>query len=76
MIRVTVLLLDGGHASTAIAPLEIFRAAGVLWQQLRGEDARARFAVGSASLDGRPVRCDGGLRIAADRALRDARAAT
>jgi len=69
MIQVTVLLLDGGHASTAIAPLEIFRAAGVLWQQLRGEDARARFAVGSASQDGRPVRCDGGLRIGADRAL-------
>ena len=73
MIRVTVLLLDGGHASTAIAPLEVFRAAGVLWQELRGEKTRARFAVGSASLDGAPVRCDGGLRIAADRALRSVR---
>jgi len=69
VIRVTVLLLDGGHGSTAIAPLEIFGAAGVLWQALRGEDAQARFEVGSASLDGRPVRCDGGLRIGAERAL-------
>jgi transcriptional regulator GlxA family with amidase domain len=73
VIRVTVLLLEGGHASTAIAPLEVFRAAGVLWQLLRGEDARARFAVCSASPDGAPVRCDGGLQIAADRALRGAR---
>jgi transcriptional regulator GlxA family with amidase domain len=69
VIQVTVLLLDGGHASTAIAPIEVFRSAGVLWQALRGEDERARFAVGTASLDGRPVRCDGGLRISADRAL-------
>jgi transcriptional regulator GlxA family with amidase domain len=73
MIRVTVLLLDGGHASTAIAPLEVFRAAGVLWQALRGEKARARFEVGSASLDGAAVTCDGGLRIVADRALRGVR---
>ena len=70
MIQVTVLLLDGGHASTAIAPLEVFRSAGVLWQALRGESAEPRFAVSSASLDGRPVACDGALRIAADRPLR------
>lgn len=75
MIHVTVLLLDGGHASTAIAPLEVFRSAGVLWQALRGESAEPRFAVSSASLDGRPVACDGGLRIAADRALRGVRQA-
>ena len=73
MIRVTVLLLDGGHASTAIAPLEVFRAAGTLWQALRGEGAQARFAVASASQDGRAVRCDGGLRVAPDRALSAAR---
>lgn len=73
MIQVTVLLLDGGHASTAVAPLEVFGSAGVLWQALRGEAARARFAVGSASLDGAPVRCDGGLRLSADRALRSVR---
>lgn len=73
MVRVTVLLLDGGHASTAVAPLEVFRAAGVLWQQLRGESPRARFRVASASLTGRAVVCDGGLRLSADRALCDVR---
>ena len=40
MIQVTVLLLDGGHASTAIAPIDVFRSAGVLWPALRGEAAR------------------------------------
>jgi transcriptional regulator GlxA family with amidase domain len=73
VLRVTVLLLDGGHASTAIAPLEVFRSAGVLWPLLRGEAAQPRFQVESASLDGRPVRCDGALGIAADRKLRDVR---
>lgn len=73
MIQVTVLLLDGGHASTAIAPLEVFRSAGMLWQALRGEAAEPRFAVTSASLDGGFVRCEGGLRIDAERALRQVR---
>jgi len=73
MIRVTVLLLDGGHASTAIGPLEVFRSAGVLWQQLRGEDARPRFEVRAVSPRGGPVRCEGGVGLAADGALRGVR---
>jgi len=34
---VTVILLEGGYASTAIAPIEVFHSAGRLWHWLRGE---------------------------------------
>ena len=73
MFHVTVLLLEQGHASTAVAPMDVFRSAGVLWPALRAEAPEARFAVGSASLSRRSVRCDGGVQIRADRALRDVR---
>ena len=36
MIEVTVLVLDGTFASTAIGPLEVFRHAGSLWNDLTG----------------------------------------
>ena len=73
MLQVTVLLLDGGHASTAVAPLDVFRGAGALWPALRGEPQQPRFAVGSAALSARPVRCDGDLQIRADRTLAEVR---
>jgi len=55
VLDVTVVLLDGGYASTAIAPLEVFHSAGVLWNWLRGESSRPRFRVRVASIDGRAV---------------------
>ncbi len=55
-IDVTLLFLEGGHASTAVGPHEVFRDAGVLWNALLGEPAGApRFCVRSASADGGPV---------------------
>src|SRR5215471_13259311 len=63
MIDVTVLFLDGGFASTAIGPMEIFRHAGVVWNLLTGEDLVPRFRVTSASLTGTAVCCDGPLTI-------------
>jgi transcriptional regulator GlxA family with amidase domain len=57
-IEVTVLFLEGGHASTAVGPLEVFRDAGVLWNELAGEPHAPRFRVRSASIDGAPV-CPG-----------------
>jgi len=55
-IQVTVLFLDGGHTSTAVGPLEVFRDAGVLWNELAGEPHAPRFRVRTASIDGAPVR--------------------
>ena len=56
MYDVTVVLLDDGHASTALLPIEVFHAAGALWRALRGEAPEPRFKVTTASIDGRAVR--------------------
>jgi transcriptional regulator GlxA family with amidase domain len=71
VIDVAVLLLDGGYASTGIAPIEIFSSAGVIWNWLSGVDQRPRFRVKVASLDGKSVRGMCGLSIAADCAIGD-----
>jgi transcriptional regulator GlxA family with amidase domain len=55
-IDVAVVLLDGGYASTAIGPIEVFHSAGLLWNWLQGEPQQPRFRVRTASVDGRPVR--------------------
>ncbi|MBI1243428.1 MAG: helix-turn-helix domain-containing protein [Alphaproteobacteria bacterium] len=52
---VVVVLLDGGYASTGIAPVEIFASAGVIWNWFTGEEKHPRFRVNVASLDGRNV---------------------
>lgn len=52
MMKVTVVLLEGGLPSTAVAPVEILGSAGVLWNKLRGEAEERRFDVETASLDG------------------------
>lgn len=55
ILDVTVVLLPGGYASTAITPIEIFHSAGALWQSLRGDAPEPRFRVRVASIDGAPV---------------------
>src|SRR6202012_5751633 len=55
VVDVTILMLDGGYASTAVGPLEVFHSAGLLWNMLRGEATRPRFRVRIASVDGKPV---------------------
>lgn len=55
MIDVTVILVEGGMPSTAVAPLEVFSTAGVLWNSMRGEPATPHFRVRTASRDGRRV---------------------
>jgi transcriptional regulator GlxA family with amidase domain len=69
MIEVTVLFLDGTFSSTAIGPMEVFRNAGTLWNTLTGTRPVPRFRVTTASVDGRPVRCDGPVRICPTAAL-------
>ena len=63
-IDVTVILLDGGFASTAIGPIEVFHSAGQLWNWLKGEPPQPRFRVRVASPGGRMVTsvCNVGLK--------------
>ena len=62
-LDVTVVLLDDGHASTGIVPVEVFDAAGALWQALHGEPGEPAFRVRAVSLDGGPVRSPYGIEI-------------
>src|SRR4051794_33486064 len=43
MLDVTVVLLHDGMASTAIMPVEIFHAAGALWNQLHDRPPERAF---------------------------------
>ena len=49
LLDVTVVVLDEGYASTAIAPIEIFHSAGVVWNWLHGVPVQPRFRVRTAS---------------------------
>src|SRR5246127_5072199 len=71
MKAITVLLLDQMFSSTAIGPMEVFRHAGSLWNYLTGTQLTPAFQVTTASADGRPVECDGGIQIQPNVALRD-----
>jgi transcriptional regulator GlxA family with amidase domain len=71
MLDVTLLFLEGGHASTSVGPLEVFEAAGCLYPFFTDEPQRARFRVRTASLDGRPVRAAGAYAIQPDAALHE-----
>ncbi|MRX11784.1 helix-turn-helix domain-containing protein [Pseudoduganella sp. FT25W] len=55
VIDVTVLLIGAGYASTSVGPMEVFHAAGTLWNRLNRVAAEPRFRVRSASLNGRVV---------------------
>ena len=74
MIRVTVLLLEGGLPSTFITPIEIFGNAGVLWNSITGEAGDPFFRVQTASLDGRGVRTSTSLIAEPDCSVEDVEA--
>ncbi len=71
MYDVTVVLLGGGLASTAVIPVEIFHSAGVMWHELQGRTAEPLFRVRTVTIDGKPVRSPGGLSIAPEAAVTD-----
>jgi len=71
LLDVTVVLLDDGYASTAIAPIEIFHSAGVVWNWLQGELVRPRFNVRTASIDGRTVNTVRSPSLVPDCAIED-----
>ncbi len=72
---VTVVFLDQTFSSTAIGPMEVFRHAGALWNFLTGTQPSPRFRVTTASAAGRPVCCDGRIRIQPDKSLAEVRRA-
>ncbi len=71
VIDVTVVLLDGGYASTAVAPIEIFYSAGSLWNWLHGAAEQPHFRVRTASLDGKKVSSLYPLALTPQMAIRD-----
>lgn len=71
MKQIAVLFLDQMFSSTAIGPMEVFRHAGSLWNVLTGTTLTPRFHVTTASADGGPVSCDGGIQIHPNVALKD-----
>ncbi|HEY6861917.1 MAG TPA: helix-turn-helix domain-containing protein [Pseudolabrys sp.] len=71
LLNVTVVILKDGYASTAIAPIEIFHSAGVVWNWLHGDAVQPRFRVRTASIDGRKVNAAGSLGLTPDCAIND-----
>jgi putative intracellular protease/amidase len=66
---VAVVLVNDGYASTAVGPIEVFTAAGAMWDAMNGRAPQPRFRVTMASIDGEPVWSAYGLRLAADAAI-------
>jgi transcriptional regulator GlxA family with amidase domain len=63
MIDVTIVLVNDGYASTSIGPMEVFYAAGRMWNVLDGHGAEPKFRISVASIDGAPVTSAYGLSI-------------
>ncbi len=74
-MHAVILFLRGGLASTAIAPMEVLRAAGVFWNLLNGEETDPVFQVRTASIDGQPIRSDGPVTLTPDCAISSIRQA-
>jgi transcriptional regulator GlxA family with amidase domain len=66
LLDVAIVLVSEGYASTAVGPIEVFTAAGRMWNEMSGETPRPRFRVTMASIDGGPICSAYGLRIAPD----------
>ena len=71
LLDVTIVILEEGYASTAIAPIEIFHSAGVVWNWLHGGALQPRFRVRTASIGGRTVNAAGSLGLTPDCAIND-----
>ncbi|MCC5866790.1 MAG: helix-turn-helix domain-containing protein [Wenzhouxiangella sp.] len=68
-LDVVIVLVNDGHASTAVGPMEVFSSAGRLWDEISGVTPRSRFRVSTASVDGAPVESAFGLRVLPDQSL-------
>jgi transcriptional regulator GlxA family with amidase domain len=68
-MHVTILVPGHGLSSAVIGPMEVFTNTGVVWNTLLGEAVDAPFEVITASLDGKPVQFEGGIRITPDKSI-------
>lgn len=50
-LDVVIVLVNDGHASTAVGPMEIFSSAGRMWDEISGTTPRSCFRVKTASVD-------------------------
>ena len=73
MKRVTILFPQGGMASCAISPMDIFRSAGIIWNHLQGQPEEQAFGVTTASLDGQAAICYDGTGILPDQSIKQVR---
>jgi transcriptional regulator GlxA family with amidase domain len=71
MLDVTILLCRGGCVSTSIVPLEIFHAAGVIWNMCIGRGPEPLFRTTTVTVDGRPVEGMGPIHVVPDKALEE-----
>lgn len=72
-MHVTLLIPGHGFPSEVVGPQEVFANAGVLWNTLRGEEVEPLFEVITASVDGGPVRFEGGVTIRPHRSIAQVR---
>lgn len=70
-LEVMVVGFDTGFCSTAIGPLEVFHAAGLLWNRFRGQPEAPRFNVRLATVDGSPVTSFYGVTLGAQCSIAD-----
>lgn len=70
-LKVTIVLVSEGYASTAVGPIEVFGSAGSMFNEMLGINPRPRFHVKMASIDGNPVESAYGLRITPDFSIAD-----
>lgn len=75
LLDVAIVLVNDGFASTAVGPIEVFTAAGRMWNEMSGQPARPRFHVTMASIDGLPIESAYGLKIQPDSSIHDIRRA-
>lgn len=71
MFDVTVVLMDDGYASTAIAPIEIFHSAGALYSLLKGATPHPKFRVTTVSVTGKPVMSPYGVGLTPVKSISD-----
>jgi len=71
MLDVTVVMFDDGVSSTAVNPLEIFYAAGRLWNVLHDLPQQIGFTVRSVTIDGKAVRSPYGLMLQPEGSIDD-----
>ncbi|MRX11783.1 helix-turn-helix domain-containing protein [Pseudoduganella sp. FT25W] len=70
-VDVVIVLADAGLTLTTLIPMEIFQAAGTLWDALHGVRPAPRFHVRLASLSGHSVQTPYGYTLRPDCSIED-----